>query len=89
MPSLDERRLGFGSNRFRYATYSLGFMLRASTKLDWTIAVIVRLHHETAAAFAVPTALPVVPGEIAVVTVAHASPNLPLMRLRAFDASHL
>ena len=36
-----------------------------------------------------PPALPVVPGEIAIIAVAHCSPNLPLMRLLAIDASRI
>jgi hypothetical protein len=48
-------------------------MLGTRTKLDWAIAVVVSFHGQTTAAFAVPTALPVVPGEIAIMAVAHLS----------------
>jgi hypothetical protein len=86
---LGKRSVRFGRHRFCNAPLLLGCVLGARTKLDWAIAVVVSFHGQTTAAFAVPTALPVVPGEIAIMAVAHCSPNLPLMRLRAFDASHL
>jgi hypothetical protein len=88
-PPLDERRVGLRRHRFRYTPLLLGLVLFANAKLDGAFAVVVSLHGKTADAFAVLAALPVVPGLIAVVTVAHCSPNLPLMRLRAFDALHL
>jgi len=88
-PFLDERGVRLRRHCLLYAPLLLIRMLGTRTKFDWAIAVVVSFHGQTTAAFAVPTALPVVPGEIAIMAVAHCSPNLPLMRLRAFDASHL
>jgi len=45
------------------------FVLRAGAKLDGAIAVIALLHRKTANAIAVSTALPFVPGNIAIMHV--------------------
>jgi hypothetical protein len=51
-------------------------MFGARPKLDGAFAVVTPLHGEAAAAFAVfVAALPIVPGCIAVMTVAHVSPS--------------
>jgi hypothetical protein len=80
--------IGLGSQRFRHAPFLLGCVLRTRTKLDSAIAVVVSFHQETTDALAVSDALPIVPSEIAVMTVAHLSPKL-LTRLRPIaSASH-
>jgi hypothetical protein len=84
MPFLDERRVGLGSYRFSNTPFLLGCVLCASAKFDGTLAVVVSLHGETADAFAIFGALPVMPGEIAVVSMVHCSPNLSLnFRMRS------
>jgi hypothetical protein len=70
---LGKRSVGFGRHRFCNAPLLLGCVLGARTKFDWAIAVVVSFHGQTTAAFAVPTALPVVPGIIAIMAVAHLS----------------
>lgn len=75
VPSLDERSVGLGRHSLRYAPLLLGCVLGASAKLDGAVAVVVSLHGETADAFAVLAALPVMPSEVAVVAVAHLSPD--------------
>jgi len=89
LPLLYERRVGIGRHSLRNTPFLLGSVLGAGAKLDTAFAVVISLHGDTADALAVSGALPVVPGEIAVVTMAHCSPNLLLRPLRAFGASHL
>jgi len=80
VPPLDKRRVGLGRHSFRYASCLLGCMRWAGAQFDGALAVVASLHWETADAFTVFAALPVVPDLSAVVTMAHVSPNGPLMR---------
>src|ERR1700675_267634 len=80
---LDERRVGLGSHGFRNTPFLLGCVFAgASAKFDGAFAVVISLHGKTTDALAVSGALPIVPGEITIMTVAHSAPNVPLTRLR-------
>jgi hypothetical protein len=79
LPPLDQRRVGLGSHRFSNAPLLLGCVLGTSAKLDGASAMVVSLHGDSADALAVSLALPVMPGLIAVVTMAHVSPEWPFM----------
>jgi hypothetical protein len=86
---LDEPAVsGLGRQRFRHAPCLLGCVLGAGAKLDGAHIVVVSFHGKTTDALAVSAALPVVPRKIAIVTMAHLSPNLLLSRLRPFASAH-
>jgi hypothetical protein len=89
LPLLYERSVGLGRHRFCVAQLLCGSVLGASAKLDGASAVVVSFHQETADALAVFAALPIVPREITIMTVAHASPNVPLTPQGLFLAALL
>ena len=55
--------------RFKYQGFLLRFVLGARSEFYRTIAVVVPLHGQTADALALVAALPVVPGDVAKVSV--------------------
>ena len=75
VPPLGGLRLGLARPRLSYGQLLLGCMLGAGAKLDRALAVVVTLHGKTTKAFTVFAASPVMPGEIAIMTVAHVSPK--------------
>ena len=70
---LHERTVRFGRHRFRHPSFLFGCVLGTRAKFDRAIAVVVSFHRQTADTVAVFAALPIVPGEIAIMAVAHAA----------------
>jgi hypothetical protein len=73
---LDIRSVHVGRHRFRQALLLFDSVLGARAKFDRAIAVVVSLHRQTANTVAFLTALPIMPGTIAEMAVAHLSPLL-------------
>src|ERR1700693_336352 len=72
---LHERSVRLGRHRFRHASVLFGCVLGTRAKFDRAIAVVVSFHRQTADTVAVFAALPIVPGEIAEMTVIQAATN--------------
>jgi hypothetical protein len=68
---LDERSVTLGRHRFCDASFLFGCVLGTRAKFDRAVAVVVSFHRQTADTVAVFDALPIVPGEIAEMSVAH------------------
>ena len=78
---LGERSVRLGRHRFRDSSFLFGCVLGTRAKFDRAIAVVLSFHRQTADTVALFAALPIVPGEIAEMSVAH-SLRSPLMRQR-------